>query len=463
MLAIDPFLKYLAQTAGPADSPTSYMDDIGAVLQGGIRTLRKLLAVFVVAEHTAGLVLKPSKLKILPVFPEYEGKVSRALHPKLSIIQGASVVDKLEYLGVWLGRNTCECSYQKYFKKFFQAVDFVKSLQCGTNTSLCLFQMLCTSVVAWPASMHAPLPCHIRMYNLGLQRVTSLPWQTCPSTVLTNLRELGIGVTVQNLPTLSIAARTRVALKTSKVFARFKQELEVELPVLFLSHPHLYPAHVSDYANCSVWGSLYSAQMSTSHITSQANFKIQSCQHVIYKHMHAMFQSAFYAFFIKRAKRYDITIDDITARNMCKALSEVAKKCPPRLVWIYLKTILNGWATSKRLQSEVQVCPFCNCAASDTVQHFCECEVLCNLASQFLEIDGCALAFPALWGTHGIHAYDAQPIELRLSIHRHLYACYSMYNAHRHNHTHKLSVSNIPRTYIRYLQRCKLNADVLHA
>eukprot|EP00973_Karenia_brevis_P055685 7744596-Karenia_brevis.AAC.1 len=40
------------------------------------------------------------------------------------------------------------------------------------------------------------------------------------------------------------------------------------------------------------------------------------------------------------------------------------------------KTLLGSWATSRRVQKEVQPCIFCNLPASDTLQHYVGCDML---------------------------------------------------------------------------------------
>ncbi len=83
----------------------------------------------------------------------------------------------------------------------------------------------------------------------------------------------------------------------------------------------------------------------------------------------------------RRARRWldDASADDVKVIH--SNLTRLAKLVPPRVTFAVLKTICNGWCTTRRYQNEVIPCWFCDLDEGDDIEHYLDCGVLHAFAS----------------------------------------------------------------------------------
>ena len=151
--SIDCLIRLLICKLGPAASVTGFMDDIGALIRNALKDLRKAAGVFVIAEHAAGLVLNIAKTKFCPIYTQNKHRIIYTLHNGASFFRDAKIVDSFEYLGKYVGRSDVLQSFEKGLGRFSSAVEFLRSLTCGTATMMSLFKMVATPTLLWAASL----------------------------------------------------------------------------------------------------------------------------------------------------------------------------------------------------------------------------------------------------------------------------------------------------------------------
>ena len=207
------------------------------------------------------------------------------------------------------------------------------------------------------------------------------------------------------------------------------------------------------FAIGSIWRDLRSAYLHTQHISTQPNFKTYLFQHEIYTKLHSFAACEFFLFLVRRARKYGFELDDSAVRKLCTKLQRLAHDLPPRVILAFVKTLMNGWATSKRLQQPVCDCIFCGQEACDFLGHMLECPVLVGLAVRFLDIDSSLLPFGALWCAHDTYSFTLQNLPTSINLLKHIYSIYTLYNCNRHTQSHMRTPATDVRTYIRALQR----------
>ena len=83
----------------------------------------------------------------------------------------------------------------------------------------------------------------------------------------------------------------------------------------------------------------------------------------------------------QRLRRFKTGIHEgYLAPRALRRLEELQQKAQPVVVAVYLRTLLNGWATERRLRTAANCqlsenCPFCS-SGKDSLEHFAQCRVV---------------------------------------------------------------------------------------
>ena len=112
-------------------------------------------------------------------------------------------------------------------------------------------------------------------------------------------------------------------------------------------------------------------------------------------------------------------------------LSVELKGAPQCVIAACLKTMLNGWASTRRLQQEQLGCVFKCGSKQDSLEHYLECQVVEGIWNR---------VFPMEWGAFecrlAVGSADCQGRVLRAYF---LYGVFTAYNFLRHNQVNNIS------------------------
>ena len=161
VLAIDPFLCmfYNVVESQSIGVVRACADDIAIVL----KTLDDLINVFQIfheAEVCAGLVLKPKKCFIIPLFSALSDSVvyniRALLTSSLPAWQDFNIVATAEYLGIWLGPNAASRNWTTPLGKQHDRVNAIASAAPPTALAIGIYNVKAITTLSYPSQFLPP-------------------------------------------------------------------------------------------------------------------------------------------------------------------------------------------------------------------------------------------------------------------------------------------------------------------
>ena len=280
-----------------------------------------------------------------------------------------------------------------------------------------------------------------------LQRLTGSPRYTFSKEALWSLGSLGMVKSFNSVQVAKTAAMVRMTLQTATVFSKMK--------ALFDSSFNDDDCMMQSFASGEVALFDTPAIVNTLQKTIDSAFlpdiqqtswrlNLQSMRGAI---ENAKFQNAIFAylgtvsldfdagvFLSRRMHRWQHEVSDIGKAWWDFSGPFIVQLCryellgaAPCVIAAYLKTVLNGWASARRLGLPMRQCVFGCGSKQDSIEHYIGC---CNVEAIWKRING------SDWGPFECRlAVGCAEVHDRIARTFFLYGIYSAYNQMRHGHT----------------------------
>ena len=381
----------------------AFADDIGAVIYDISFTLPSLVALFDVFASVSNLRLNVGKCCCIPLC---DASASEAFVAKFAELAPTwseiAIQDHAEYLGFVLGPGACINMWSNVVAKALDTVSRWKKIAAGFFFNVIASNIFILSLFSFVGQLACPDSsvgdCITTMRN----SLFSGPGNWLPPCLLNNLKELGFPVQARDPFAAMLASKVRIALTSQLDIDTMSTELGLRRiswqRLHDKSHPHWDWHHNTFVFNvvCArndfrdmIEGS--SDALSIQDVRSMCVEK-QGGQKIIYTMMKRSDSPVPAAIvFNKMRHRLDrwkhlfaIPIGHVNQRleNRFSMLGGVAK---PSLIAVYLRTMLNGWITERRMRGISttlrETCPFCK-RARDSLEHFAFCPVVTDLYQQ---------------------------------------------------------------------------------
>ena len=445
VLCIDPFLHMLQMQRGPRDIGRTFADDIGYVIFDLHLTLPRFAECFRMFGKISNVKLKIKKTIIVPLWTTDVEEAERVISKIAPEWSGVKISLHAKYLGIHLGPRSANFIWTGALDKYVARVQAARTTGAGLLTSVIEYNTMCITTLNYIGQYcitDAPvLATEARM----LQRLTGCPRYTFSKEALWSLDALGMGQNFKSIKVCNMAAMTRMALQTTTVFSEMKAMLDEALnsdSAMLLS---LATSEISNFDTPAIVNSMQKAIdhafLPDMHHWSWRAFLVQLDRNELNGGMQKEltnylgkvtldFKAA--EFLSRRMARWRsaVSIEGEEWWDFCGPfalqLSNVdLKGAPDHVIAAYLKTLLNGWASARRLAQKQVRCVFKCGSHQDCIEHYLVCNVIQEVWQRIFSVEWgpfeCRLAIgSAEWRGRVVRAYF-------------LYGIFAAYNHFRHN------------------------------
>ena len=446
VLCIDPFLQLLRSRVGPRDFGKGFADDIGYIILDISVTLPALAECFQLFGRVSNVMLKINKTVIVPLWTCNIAEATEVIMKIVPTWKGVRVKLSAKYLGMQLGPRSADSVWTSALNKYVARVQASRGTGAGLLSSILEYNIMCVSTLSYIGQFCVASAEVLSTEARMLQRLTGCPRNTFTKESLWSLGHFGMTHSFNSIQVCSTAAMIRMALQTSTSFTNMKLLYDKALDDDDCMMLSLVSGEASGFDTPAIVNTLQKAIdhafLPDIHHTAWKLFLRSATttaldldlQRMISKYLSKLslnFNAT--EFLTKRMARWRNGVSDLGKTWWDFSGPFVAQLCqnelsgvPQCVIAAYIKTLLNGWASTRRLKMHPRKCVFDCGSHQDCIEHYMECRnveaiwnhVVCRdwgpLESRFAV--GCATMCGRITRTFFI------------------YGIYSAYNSRRHGH-----------------------------
>ena len=407
LFAIDPFLVHFEQSLSRKYEGAIRVcaDDIGAAL-ADYRALKALERVFACAKRFANLTLKPAKCNVIPLnqiapdsdfsFEKENALISKWLHEVIPHWSHFQLVPTAKYLGFYLGPGAGKMMWKAPTAKWERRSRDIAFSHMSASFSPLVYNSQSITVLGYIAQLFAPPKSLLQKERQILNHIMHTPTNTFEARSFFNLGVIGLKP-FHSIEAYCRAASFRAAAKTlvgwQEAYQHLSMLAETHLtfrdkarclcaPACWDSPP--FVKHLSDayygHGSFSKLSSVCSVlRNQTVSLQGGCKSKPVGVQGIAYR---AFLQTnvaySFSSLLTRRCSVLGISFSefifsDQDFNNAFAAASEAG----PGVSVLWLKTVCNGWCTSKRMhENQILDCIFGCPDKVDTLAHYLACPIL---------------------------------------------------------------------------------------
>ena len=353
--------------------------------------LRPVAHLFDHFEQISGLALGHSKCIVVPLCPpEHIPNFKLAYHKAASSWKDFPIKLHAEYLGFQLGPEAHLHQWSAPIRKAIDTAHIWHKLNAGFLLNILAMNTYLLPLFNYKAQLTTPTPEVHQAIQHCQNKLFIGPGGWIPSTLLLNLTLLGFPTQIRSTTTTSQSSQIRMSITTT---IDIQQHTE-KLGPLKIAHDHTY-----NYEHpYTTW---HNDIFAINILTAQHNFtkvggtlpdthnrnggKRKGLQKKIQEDIEMMLPSKrpqLHELLGNRLVRFQLdTLPGKLALRVENRLQHLQKeKTKPAVVAVYIRTLLNGWSTHRRMRSMAQLtldafCPFC-LSAQDSLEHFARCPII---------------------------------------------------------------------------------------
>ena len=210
VLSFDPLLRWLDSHLSPIHTSIyGYCDDLGLACQDLLGTWSILSRCFKIIKSCSALSLNVQKTQCFITCPDSRERIMNALIESDNLLVPSVFQTFILYLGIYLGPGAASVCWKPIIKGYHDVVRFLRGLDAGLATTICLYNILCASKVSWTSSFVPPDADMLKAESHSLQALLRAPWNVATKSLLCHLKSIGFPVQFQSLSRNSIAGRAR--------------------------------------------------------------------------------------------------------------------------------------------------------------------------------------------------------------------------------------------------------------
>eukprot|EP00959_Pyramimonas_sp_CCMP1952_P198469 4151429-Pyramimonas_sp.AAC.1 len=375
-----------------------FADDLGLAARHFFQCFPVVMKEFALVLQAAGLKVNTHKTYIIIYADLTKAQVLEKMNAAGVEEEDFKIVAAARYLGLFLGFNSAEASWAHPIAEFRKRIYHVKSLKLGLLASLSAYNMVCFSVLSFVGQFLPPPQEALRTVREGLQSLTNGPRHAFPPLVLQHLKEIGAPVEPRHLELECRAAAYRLAVRSPQVYLERLAWEEAEADDERVLAPK-YRAWV----NQSIFMHLSKVQEELEVVHRCPYDHVESnLQRKVYKLLYSRSQiPSMPQLLLPRLQHFDPSATIADADRMFLNISTLARDLPFFITTAQLRSICNGWCTTRRFRHNgggTGNCRFgCMAVGGDSVLHYYACPVAVNALKQLVpSLPACFSDIPPL-------------------------------------------------------------------
>ena len=383
----------------------AFADDIGIVIRNICVSLPEIASIFKLFASMSGLHLNHSKCIVIPLASSDElievfSTCFRSTVPEWSSF---AIKTHSEYLGFQLGPGSTNTQFDNAIKKGTDTVQRWKNLSAGFFYNILASNIFVMSLFTYAGQLAS---CDHKVDHFLKYLESKLfvgPGNWLPPGFLFSLRDIGFPTQIRNIRDTISASKVRVACLSSLDLNTLSTEVGLAIIAHRIhfndDHPHS-EWHRNTFvvnlilAKRGMHTDLAKTVVHPSDWFQKAALKQKTLQKNVLKVIEQAAQSKRRRKLIYQIRgrlerfRLGIPLGHAVARAVNR-LKSLSGKVKPSAHGVYIKTLLNGWPTSRRMRhtrSDIRhdciACPFCN-QGEDSIEHFAHCPWCRNVFMKF--------------------------------------------------------------------------------
>lgn len=368
-LLLDPVVRRLCSVAERIPASLSFFaDDLSSGMRDAVRGLNLLLPELRALEGAAGLRLNIGKTRVVNFGTVDDVRLRRLLRAGLRM-EGVHVVKYATCLGYVIGPEAGPKRWDKTHQKFQSRVAHVKSLAVHLRDRVRAYRSLAFSTLTYRAQLVSPSPALLRSEAAAISSVMAAPMYALPPPLAARLGALGCAFSTPDLATTAKAAQVRVALTHERLHLHIRR-----IEGARTEDDALLDWRRPEWMTGSALELLEAALELVNSLPREVRDSA-SVQKSVYAHLIALHDVRPVVGIVQRRLRYFIpgaTMDD--AIVVVTNLRVVFAALPAYIGIAALRTVANGWMTTRRLAHGAEGCKLgCLAVGGDSLEHCFGC------------------------------------------------------------------------------------------
>ena len=437
VIAIDCFLAALASLLAVGDVLTAFADDIAVVIRDLWCTGRQIAYLFEEFARVFNLNLRPAKCVMIPLWKCQAASLSRLLVEQLTVWRGFNIASAGKYLGVWVGPDAGNKSWNHCAAKYGSRCRYIKDLGLGMWMTVALYDSLAASVLQFVAQMMAPPRWVLQLEKRMLNLLAHGPYGWLPAEANFILDAVGLPGHMRTIWCTSLAARGRCMVET---LPAWKQQFEVIQLAQRLDDLPMIPPW-SAWVSSSIAVHLDNASLELRRLgvanTNRLDHGLtartgKSLQSYLYdKVRRAIHLNSVDRIVHDRLGRWrpHVCGGVLTGEHLTVISRTLKLSVPPCVIASLLHSWCNGWCTARRFQQRNVTCVFGCAHGLDELEHYLVCSALWECASRALSLNPCPRSISRAL------LLEPQPADSLARLALHNYASLGAYNAWKQSPT----------------------------
>ena len=420
-IAIDVVIRKLQHIINRKDDQAlgAFADDIGIVIRNVQDTLPEISSIFSDFARISGLHLNIEKCVVIPLV-DSDVKIQEFtayFHESVPEWSNFAIKTHGEYLGFQLGPGSTNAQFDNALKKGTDTIQRWKNLSAGFFYNILASNVFILSLFTYVGQLAACDKKIDTFLNYLERKLFVGPGNWLPPGFLCSLNDIGFPSQVRNIKDNIAASKVRVACLSSLDLDTLSTEVGLAISAHRIKFPFGHP-HYDWHCNAFAVNLTLAKREMQCELTNagehpekwfrKASLKQKSLQRKVLNLISQAAHCKRYGKLVnqirKRLERFclGIPLGHATARAISR-LKSLRGRVKPSAHGVFIKTLLNGWPTSRRMRHtkddirhETRSCPFCG-SGDDSLEHFALCRwckdvfshfhVSCNSILDFLCLD----------------------------------------------------------------------------
>jgi hypothetical protein len=330
-------------------------------------------------EKASGFSLNAKKCVLVPLWDITPARLQQWLATNAPHVKGCTISRHAKYLGIMLGPAAAELSWIAPAEKLIERARQVRSMKQGFFKAILNYRIYALPVLAHVGQFeNAPAPT-LKNEAKALQIITTGPWNAIPKDLLYQLTKVGFPIEAPSVALLNRAQMYRTAI-SSNTFAM----LEAKLEQTKMDDDAVLCPSLRYWHNESHFMQILGNRREIEKIPGAPNMREpEQVQSQTLKLLQGRREECPpLQIFMRRLTYWEL--DGITAERICLLLNRlqmIGRRLPPFIFSAVLRTLLNGWCTSRRFQEEVLPCRLCGTKKGDDIKHYTMCDAVLHFTA----------------------------------------------------------------------------------
>jgi hypothetical protein len=409
-VAADLLLRRMSRLL-PQATPRAYADDLAVTLPDGRAAIPTLIGLFAEYESFTGLRLNMPKTSLVPLYLGDKARIHDELAHEHPSWAGMKVEYFAKYLGFVMGPDRQDRTYDKPLAKFASRAEEWGMTGAGLHLTTLAYAVYILPVVLFVAQLDAPPENWGDFETKALRKLLPGPGHWFRTADVRHLQQLGMPKSFPDLACITTAAQFRVHCQEAAATGGLQIRSRAATMRRWL-------ATSPQVARCGSWFRWFQRafvlQLDDSRRACEAKGITQASVELAlakgvprpYPKLVAIkirkgFQrttraalqptqhSGMAQDMRRKVERWRTPqFPRVRAQRAVRALQTLRTLVPPRVIAALIRSLWNGWVTSRRMQKATHDAGGCifGCEAVDCIEHYASCIRVAEFARKWLRL-----------------------------------------------------------------------------